>query len=802
MAGTEQNIIDLQTQVQVLNDQVDSLAQSLTYAVTGREFTAAFQTIEKDQKQVTDQMNAMGPTVTGVQKQTNSLAIRFKRYASNERAINETASILPTQDEKDALASVSLSALNPVVASNDTRMVDARTPLTHASTHGSGAPDEVLHDALTGSGPLTHAQINDRIVIIEAKDTQQDGRIDDTETATALNASDIVALNADTLPEGTLQRIPTKEELSRIVVQYVFDRLMADVPPPSANDYMLTHNQALDMFAPKPVPPDDPAASHNIPVYTQMLEALAHSIVPANNGMHNLGSTTHAFNKVYAREFIDVDGNSIVIKDKHLGYNNTDRLRFGGDLIILDTDLAPHLRNIEDIKHYNEKLNLSINRVDKEHLATQEGLRGDLADHSTSGDHDGRYYTKPELARMVRSREDFFKSVTFTKDITSGTVDLPWNSLTGLPNNVSSLDRLDKLRGVVSFVSDLPRTDIRNGDIYVVANDNGLTSLYSVVNKDTAEYRKSFASNISHSGLKGRGKDDAHSQYALKATMPQEIGRLIVKDDVVDVLRVGLGIRGTKPGVLLDGDREAKYDESYVHSKKEGNIHNLTLTMLRGLEDTNHVIKPRHLADNVDTSVLADSFDKRYVTDVQRAAISDTANALSEHTADSDSHLSTSQASRLFGGQSTDLHFHVADRDLSNATGKLLEKNMDWDSISSYVFQLSFMSDLMSKSHEDQHTLGSHADTTVTGPELNTLQAKHSAFNDAHNKKFGGHGNEYGVADSVSRSDHKHDDRYINRAGIDDRMKDSDLIGTLRSDNDFLYIKKAGGWKKVPLSSL
>jgi hypothetical protein len=806
MPSTEQQLLDLQTQVEFLSDQINGLVESISYAVTGREFSAAVSLIEKDQKQVTDLMNVLNPKVQGLQKQTNSVALRFRRYASNEKIINEAAEILPTQDEKAALVNAfpPPSGDNPIVTSGDPRLVDDRFPLPHTSTHSSGEIDELHHDSLNGSGPLSHAQINDRIVIIEAKDVAQDVRLDATEAATTVNADDIVALNADTLPEADVKRIPTKAELDRIVDQYILDRLIADVPPPASNDYLLTKSAAEQFFAPLPPPAsNDPGNfNHNLPVYLDDLGALTTSIIPANNGMNNLGSPTKAFNKVYAKEFIDVDGNSIVIKDKHLGYNHTDRLRFGGDLIILDTDLQPHIEDISKLFDTSSDLSCIIGDVAKESAKRDTNIKAALDTHASSSDHDTRYFTKKDLANMVKQRNEFFKPVTFTEDITSGAVDLPWKSLVNVPKTVQEIGRLDKFKGVVSTVADLPTKGLFNGDVYMVSNDNGLTSLYSVIDRDRGEFRKSFRTDISHQGLTNRMHDEAHPQYALKESLSSDVFSILTNEDTIRDLRKDLGIKGLDEGKLLSGTKEANLEQGYVHSKKEGNPHNLTISMINGIENENNVIKVHHLSSSIDTSVIPDSLDKRYLTDAQVKAIADTADSLENHADNKDIHLTASNSSSLLSGNSTTLHHHLEDRDLTKSTGILPFDRLDTSAMQSWAESLEEHTDLVSKSHEELHTLESHTDTSVTGTELNALQSAHGTINDAHNRRFAGHGKHFGILDSVSRSDHSHENEYLKRAWIDDKMQSYDEVGTIRSDEQFLYIKKSSGWKKVSLTDI
>lgn len=69
---------------------------------------------------------------------------------------------VPTQDENDALQGTSgvPSNSNRYVTNTDARLTDARTPVSHATTHESGGVDEMQHQDMQGSGTNTHIQID------------------------------------------------------------------------------------------------------------------------------------------------------------------------------------------------------------------------------------------------------------------------------------------------------------------------------------------------------------------------------------------------------------------------------------------------------------------------------------------------------------------------------------------------------------------------------------------------------------------------------------------------------------------
>jgi hypothetical protein len=310
-------------------------------------------------------------------------------------------------------------------------------------------------------------------------------------------------------------------------------------------------------------------------------------------------------------------------------------------------------------------------------------------------------------------------------------------------------------------------------------------------------YRSVFdASMIRHKDIKGTNSDDAHPQYVLKSSLEDAVvGQL-------EAVKDAMGI-GTSHFLMTASQRNTMI-ETARHEKKMGNVHQLKAADINALSNLEGVITKQHLA-NITADDIKDGAGNLFLKPEEVEAINSVSNAMDTHLA-SNMHWTDEHESTLYGGKDIDVHFHASDRDLKNAIGILPWAQVEQDT---FIAQCNFsdvlaekIKSLQQSSHSEGHALESHTDVSITGVQLQNLHDIHYAtkVEDAHNVPFGGYDGQYGKLRKVARSDHYHDE-YMTTIRIASAPNDSDIIGTIKVHEGFLYAKTASGWMKGKLEA-
>lgn len=460
---------------------------------------------------------------------------------------------------------------------------------------------------------------------------------------------------------------------------------------------------------------------------------------------------------------------------------------------------------------YGADVMATTKSVDKvvEAFTTQSGIHGkilgeykvalsSLEDFTHKEDHTHPEYAKAEeLLAQANAQVGVFRNYVTPKDIKKGNVQLPWSAVTDLPEHIRSLTHLESYKGFVAHSRDLPTEGVKVNDVFVVGNIDmtGMNGIMSVANISATTVEGMYSSPIhpdmyNHASMKGREDKNAHPQYMLTEEVDNRVLHLTSK------IKSRMGIEGR--GYLLTNSNLADIKVGKEHAQvSKGNPHRLTHLDVNSIENASSVIKAHHLSKGITTDDIREGANK-YVTSDILCTIASVVPLMDMH-ASLPSHINDEERSSLLSGADTAYHFHSADRDLTNSTGVLPDSAIPSSVISSLTDLEVTSNELVEASHSSLHTLDSHTDVEFTSAQVEEILSVHSRKGTAHNASFGLFGEQYGVATTVSRSDHTHDDRYSITTHVISKPKPEDQVGSIRADSEFLYVKLAEGYKKVKL---
>ena len=734
----EATINSLEVQTQTVLDNEGSY-------ITEREMDAGLDLLSRTVGSSAAAVNKTVPRINKIQQTLNQLAIRFRSYASNEQALADSVYVLPGSGEKDAMANASgePSALNPFILDDDTRLTDAREPTAHVTTHQLGGTDELSHDGLADVGFYNHIQLDSIVESLQLLAGIQSDSIASNEINISSASNEIDVLqnrDLDSIPDGLINAKTTIAEKARIVTETILDALTGATSPSAANTYM-TADETSALY--------QVIGSYVTMAYLNQIDT---NLIPDGSGLRDLGSATKPWRELF------LSGNSIILGDITLSTIDGELAIDGQKVVRFDT-VADEITVHPDVvvgKTHAEILHdwdyIRSQTVDNLPLATT--MYNFVAHHATSTDHDSRYLIKNiDLAPI---------NVALISQIEAGNYDIPWSSLTSVPELASA-----NFKGTVPTFLSLPTTGNANGDVYVVQvnpDNSSLASLYLVVEQSSTNrdirYRAIYnPSLITHNSMPGREASDAHPQYMTET----DVGDYLAQPGVYESIKLDIGISGT--GSLFSSLLQTRLDRSYNHANEVGNPHNTTAEDTGAIRDQNGIIKSYHLSVgtginqlNSDDLVAAgfEGTDYKFKTTQDVADLS----LAKAHAQDASVHLSASEVNQLTLGADNTLHYHADDRDLDNSTGNL-DARTRLGFLEEAVGALPSIQQLELYIHNEHHDLADHSDTNTTGLQLDELVTNHNTFSSAHNKAFTTQGGDNGTSTEVARGNHKHDSRYL-----------------------------------------
>jgi hypothetical protein len=578
-------------------------------------------------------------------------------------------------------------------------------------------------------------------------------------------------LSTDNLPEAGDKKIPTLDELNRILSSVDYDRLV--------NNSYTTLTEVDQSYLKKDAPIlDEIMASNQISQSISVVSGeIRQSLLPSGNNQVNLGSPSRAFGKIYAYQFIDVDGNSLIIKDKHFGYNGTEDLRFGDDKVILEPMLEERIENLrKDSADHKDVTSYEVSA-----LTTSLQALNDKVTYS--------------ISQLKKSNVNIYAVIDEVKEGLLQSINrVSWDSLRGRSDNLKSIDRLTGLYGVYSSESHVPIDKCAPNSLVFVLNykASGLPALAKVVVNPSNGERSLISGTdelrkVSHSDLLGL-EEDSHPQYLKKQELLLE-----VRANAGAVKRsIGMG----DSDKFFGGSDQLNLERAQRHLADTDNPHKLSPEKIGAIEDKEGVITKEHLS-SVSTDDLLETGSKRFVTPEVAKAMADVAKDVDTLMELWDFKL----WEQLAQAEDTQAHYHSEDRDLANATGVLSIDKVNLDALIQWVLSLPEVEEAINKSHSE-HTLEGLRDLTSSADEVNSILEAHKGRGgilDAHNAGFAGHASSFGVSRKVARSDHDHDSRYFKKSDYLSPVQSEDAPGTIKEVDGTLKILTKNGWKKIVL---
>lgn len=722
----------------VAQTQLEDLIRLQSSYINDRDLSAVTDILNRNINSITARQATVEDISTKTSAALNALILRFKRYASDAEILSAAAALSPTAEEKAALAGTNgtPSTLNKFVTNSDPRLVDSRNPNLHAATHAVGESDEISHTILKDIGTQTHAQLETTIGQISSDLGTAIADLGSTMTSVGNLQSWASGLTLDNLPLGTLY-IQFTQAMADLIPSTDEKAALGNVLANSTNLFITSDEVSLNY---------QPVGTYLVP---SDLQAVPGHLIPLTANTYDLGSPSKPWRAMY------VGSQSLHIGGIHVTDDNG-VLNINNKIVVTDANFNSFITADGRIDlaeaHYTTVHDWEFIRANTPGLV--DVAASDLAALKTHN-HDTRYKTVSGLSILAAAGSAPFDLFAKTADLTAGSIPVAWGSLTGIPDLASN-----KFKGVVNTYALLPTTGVVNNDVYITRaskNNSSLAGAYIVINAagTTADdiYRSVFdASVLSHGGLGGLSSDD-HSQYFNLS----RLNTYMSSAGVVSSIKSNLGITSIGSGQIITDLERSKLNDAYVHSVRTGNPHNLTLAALGGIENSPAVIGATHLRTGaVSNAITTDSIPQgttnKYATAGMFTAVTD----LATHLADAIKHLTSTERTKLTGGGNCDLHYHSSDRLMSNIIGDLDAARIS--GLQSAVENLSLISLLVSKSHDEGHNISSHNDTDITGPQLDALFASHNygTTSDGHNAQFAISGGANGVSTRIARQDHTH----------------------------------------------